>query len=305
MRRGPYHRPATRTRISIHAPRAGCDAGSRSSTIGAINFNPRTPCGVRPTLSSTSTNPVQFQSTHPVRGATHAPRRARPQQRNFNPRTPCGVRPRLGRSRSTASTNFNPRTPCGVRPFPLVERPGRCSNFNPRTPCGVRLPAPPRLVFERLLISIHAPRAGCDGRKSGRHERGAHFNPRTPCGVRLNSGSVSRNAALFQSTHPVRGATADQNFCGSRGRFQSTHPVRGATVSMQSTRFPAQIFQSTHPVRGATSPLISSNRRRCDFNPRTPCGVRQALDWSGKPRAKFQSTHPVRGATANLTILTR
>ena len=38
-----------RCRISIHAPLAGCDdTSSACSSTGASNFNPRTPCGVRP-----------------------------------------------------------------------------------------------------------------------------------------------------------------------------------------------------------------------------------------------------------------
>ena len=35
-----------------------------------------------------------------------------------------------------------------------------------------------------------------------------HFNPRTPCGVRLRSGIPAIASGTFQSTHPVRGATA-------------------------------------------------------------------------------------------------
>ena len=36
------------SRISIHAPRAGCDGVQRSEATPSNNFNPRTPCGVRP-----------------------------------------------------------------------------------------------------------------------------------------------------------------------------------------------------------------------------------------------------------------
>ena len=36
-------------------------------------FNPRTPCGVRPDSSPVTSAPIKFQSTHPVRGATHDP----------------------------------------------------------------------------------------------------------------------------------------------------------------------------------------------------------------------------------------
>ena len=57
-------------KISIHAPRAGCDAGE-GTTTSLLRI---------------------FQSTHPVRGATFPRLRAESRWTNFNPRTPCGVR---------------------------------------------------------------------------------------------------------------------------------------------------------------------------------------------------------------------
>ena len=56
--------------ISIHVPRAGCDEKHMQSIARCANFNPRTPCGVRPgNVIDTITLPT-FQSTYPVRGAT-------------------------------------------------------------------------------------------------------------------------------------------------------------------------------------------------------------------------------------------
>ena len=56
--------------ISIHAPRAGCDRQSPGRTFHTLYFNPRTPCGVRPLCVKAQGVGGQFQSTHPVRGAT-------------------------------------------------------------------------------------------------------------------------------------------------------------------------------------------------------------------------------------------
>ena len=80
--------------ISIHAPRVGCDQAVESSasfsayfnprtpcgvrllnlhsvSLKTLNFNPRTPCGVRPDdLYDCNYMMFQFQSTHPVWGAT-------------------------------------------------------------------------------------------------------------------------------------------------------------------------------------------------------------------------------------------
>ena len=63
-----YHTKAT---ISIHAPLAGCDRSISSHRLSIlINFNPRTPCGVRRQCNSDRRKSQQFQSTHPLRGAT-------------------------------------------------------------------------------------------------------------------------------------------------------------------------------------------------------------------------------------------
>ena len=79
-----------------------------------------------------------------------------------------------------------------------------------------------------------------------------YFNPRTPCGVRHERANLLHTKSIFQSTHPLRGATASV--------------VDNLAVTV--------VFQSTHPLRGAT---CRSCRGLCDaknFNPRTPCGVR-------------------------------
>ena len=58
-----------------------------------------------------------------------------------------------------------------------------------------------------MLISIHAPREGCDLKQI------------------LDIHGIGK----FQSTHPVRGATSQDAGEVVVLKFQSTHPVRGAT----------------------------------------------------------------------------
>ena len=102
------------------------------------------------------------------------------------------------------------------------------------------------------VISIHAPRAGCDAAAKFRVAPIAYFNPRTPYGVRRYQTRDCQAGEKFQSTHPIRGATfgftMSSNFTLI---FQSTHPIRGATVT-KSAKMPIWLFQSTHPIRGAT-----------------------------------------------------
>ena len=145
-----------------------------------------------------------FQFTHPVWGATWC---------RLAPR--CGTcvsihAPRVGCDHLTSTTyphltRFNSRTPCGVRliillTFAIILR------FNSRTPCGVRLLAPEERAKGHLfqfthpvwgatrgydvldsaeIVSIHAPRVGCD----------------------LKDNLQTEEATKFQFTHPVWGAT--------------------------------------------------------------------------------------------------
>ena len=79
-------------KISIHAPRVGCDRQGVFRLLEQADFNPRTPCGVRPSGRFPPPGAGRFQSTHPVWGATTFWAVVMSWVSNFNPRTPCGVR---------------------------------------------------------------------------------------------------------------------------------------------------------------------------------------------------------------------
>ena len=101
------------------------------------------------------------------------------------------------------------------------------------------------------MISIHAPRAGCDRWTHQRKQR----------------------SILFQSTHPVRGATWNTQNEVREAKFQSTHPVRGATASPRRLAWVHTDFNPRTPC-GVRRPCELRHCRQADFNPRTPCGVR-------------------------------
>ena len=193
------------TTISIHALLAECDQIKDIGDFFKVNFNPRTPCGVR--LGFADGTPIEMG--------------------NFNPRTPCGVRPST-RSIISYLKYFNPRTPCGVRRtqgaadtilmlISIHALLAECDygilltlrldlgfqsthslrsatqglyslahlqpHFNPRTPCGVRR-VRTDIRAGWYQISIHALLAECDIFKFVLKNAKTHFNPRTPCGVR-------------------------------------------------------------------------------------------------------------------------
>ena len=254
-RRGDVDIAAHPCAISIHAPRAGCDHRRAQGGQSPPSFNPRTPCGVR-RRGSPELRRLQDISIHaPRAGCDLLSPAVLAHSGNFNPRTPCGVRQASAVCGSRTGCDFNPRTPCGVRPLSNKMRvvASDISIHAPRAGCDYGMLKAP----VKTCISIHAPRAGCDLFHPAMHSTTKDFNPRTPCGVRrVYPSPLPPRGCRFQSTHPVRGATAHGCVRGRRVvLFQSTHPVRGATV-----------------LRGIQDAIAAA-----DFNPRTPCGVRRSF----------------------------
>ena len=303
-------------RISIHAPLAGCDMDGRRLDGRRVHFNPRTPCGVRPQTPSFFRHPPAFQSTHPLRGATNV---SAAQGQVFSisihaPLAGCDLfenavyqlidlfqstHPLRGATTFVAGLtqgipHFNPRTPCGVRPA-AVRGTWRGTIFQSTHPLRGATRCHGR-ILTWIIISIHAPLAGCDnndvpqecsaghfnprtpcGVRRGRQYRGSrkyHFNPRTPCGVRPSPVSASTTSTQFQSTHPLRGATIFSLQYFLLNMISIHAPLAGCDKPSAGNYRPCILFQSTHPLRGATGRTSVCGHNCSHFNPRTPCGVR-------------------------------
>ena len=248
----PQVRSMQQSTVSIHAPREGCDPRRRCGHGSCRCFNSRTPGGVR--LGRASFDPLrtgfnsrtpggvrlyslmgmpkilQFQFTHPGRGATHCRKRVT-LSFGFNSRTPGGVRPSHSTSTTKTHRCFNSRTPGGVRHETHTLQGGviLVSIHAPREGCDYLLLGDNDAT---VGVSIHAPREGCDVRYRLPSLRlGSSFNSRTPGGVRHAEAHRQADAfRQFQFTHPGRGATFIRLCPLSRSMFQFTHPGRGATV---------------------------------------------------------------------------
>ena len=88
-----YSKRACTQNISIHAPLAGSDISRIKPFKLTQHFNPRSPCGERPTFAHFSGWTATFQSTLPLRGATGNRGYSEGHKFYFNPRSPCGERP--------------------------------------------------------------------------------------------------------------------------------------------------------------------------------------------------------------------
>ena len=156
-------------RVSIHAPREGCD------------FRPCAECLL---LS-------MFQFTHPGRGATRPSAQARQAVAGFNSRTPGGVR-HSGRHRIEETLKFQFTHPGRGATTPTQTYISRASSFNSRTPGGVR-PNPWASLRNALCVSIHAPREGCD----------VHIPARTLSGILFQFTHPGRGATVVRPTSLV------------------------------------------------------------------------------------------------------
>ena len=167
-----------------------------------MDFNPRTPCGVRQVPGIVTAVVWEFQSTHPLRGATFGLNRLRDFMRIsiHAPLAGCDARCAPLRTRSAISIHA-PLAGCDPA---VLHHYGQRLHFNPRTPCGVRRTAGYENdgIFD---ISIHAPLAGCDRPRRGGIGAVRDFNPRTPCGVRQGKAAYENRDYTISIHAPLAG----------------------------------------------------------------------------------------------------
>ena len=258
--------------VSIHALLAECDMASPFFPGVLVGFNPRTPCGVRPSLDKTEEqenqvsihallaecdmnillgfyDDIQFQSTHSLRSATH-------NEPGFDAKIVVSIHALLAE--------------CDMRVWPGDEV---LWGFNPRTPCGVRHNGQTAKNRANTFQSTHSLRSA----------------------TRINA--MRSRSSLFQSTHSLRSATI-HNPKGLNVQKVSIHALLAECDVPERRRHNLSGgFQSTHSLRSATIFGFIIAAAAKGFNPRTPCGVRHPCVLDRLTSTPFQSTHSLRSAT--------
>ena len=103
-------------------------------------------------------------------------------------------------------------------------------------------------------------------------------------------------ASIFQSTHPLRGATRYVQMGGYQQHISIHAPLAGCDPWTPNWQRRCRI--SIHaPLAGCDLCRLFEVQPQRHFNPRTPCGVRLFYRSNIPSCQKFQSTHPLRGAT--------
>ena len=256
--------------ISIHTPLAGSDVRTQVQSQHQKYFNPHSPCGER----------LEYQRKDMI----HV---------YFNPHSPCGERHAARDSRFEQVISIHTplagsdahevtylvvvvisiHTPLAGSDAPDCNRSGTESYFNPHSPCGERLAHAE--LHNRLVISIHTPLAGSDPHRAQRVAADP-ISIHTPlAGSDRRAETRWCHTGTFQSTLPLRGATATDfgqgkrtldfnphSPCGERlfvGGMDAKHdtisihtPLAGSDPDSHTVTEAGSIFQSTLPLRGAT-----------------------------------------------------
>ena len=155
------------SKVSIHALLAECDGRGADEGGRPCGFNPRTPCGVRPTTMARRTPPPWFQSTHSLRSATlqgHC--RSQDFQVSIHALLAECDRWHVPHLITLLVSIHALLAECDNS---LCEIPSAGQSFNPRTPCGVRLFNPLKNLLKKMFQSTHSLRsATCSVDENGR-----------------------------------------------------------------------------------------------------------------------------------------
>ena len=140
-----------------------------------------------------------------MRGATRLPGLSTPVRANFNPHSPCGER-RFSHLPITKYVLISIHTPHAGSDWngPADNNGVAISIHTPHA--GSDVPKEP-FYYHKYHFNPHSP-CGERRRWSWTGVRRSYFNPHSPCGERLNLELFAVLVIVFQSTLPMRGATA-------------------------------------------------------------------------------------------------
>ena len=236
-------------KVSIHALLAECDTFRGGPGFRFPRFNPRTPCGVRPSSDTLPGESTTFQSTHSLRSATDS-------LEIKDEAYPVSIHALLAecdfffrRKRASDRSGFNPRTPCGVRRNPPVKLPGH-GKFQSTHSLRSATCEPGTAETLEEFQSTHSLRSATDSTFCTRPVSGVSIHALlAECDNKHRREESDKEVsihALLAECDDLRPA-----FRASYFRFNPRTPC-GVRLRRRAHRlFPGE-FQSTHSLRSAT-----------------------------------------------------
>ena len=187
-----FSSPHSSTKVSIHAPREGCDEGGMSNYIAEIMFQSTHPVrGATYPIYDEKHREELFQSTHPVRGATETA---------------------AYRARGLRVSIHAPREGCDQRILPTPRIRGRFQSTHPVRGATNRWQIKSQ---PRWFQSTH-PVRGATSMAVISAATVSRFQSTHPVRGATDPWLLLNVQQKFQSTHPVRGATGGGTLYGKR-----------------------------------------------------------------------------------------
>ena len=115
------------------------------------------------------------------------------------------------------------------------------------------------VTFSSTEISIHAPLAGCD----------------------MMAAVFNMLCLIFQSTHPLRGATKHATQRNKTNKDFNPRTPCGVRLWLYLRRWLRSLISIHAPLAGCDQLRLTTRLGTKNFNPRTPCGVRLCDDPDG------------------------
>ena len=190
----------------------------------------------------------KFQSTLPLRGATHSPIRQ-----------PC------------AWGNFNPHSPCGER-HELYVRSSTCPEISIHTPLAGSDPEAKELA-EFVKFQSTLPLRGATGKSSKPLMDTNVFQSTLPLRGATVDLDRQGKALVFQSTLPLRGATGRETADGETHYISIHTPLAGSDARVHRRSVRLNNFNPHSPCGERPKP-VGFEHVPYHFNPHSPCGER-------------------------------
>ena len=193
-------------------------------------FNPHSPCGERLNRWRLGKPMMKFQSTLPLRGATRIMRFV------INSEIFQSTLPLRGATKLFGFLEgrllISIHTPLAGSDSPSNAVSSASSDFNPHSPCGERRDNRRIKRHALALFQSTLPLRGATWRDGFRQRHPRNFNPHSPCGERPHLSDTCCQWSYFNPHSPCGERLTNLFTCAARTLFQSTLPLRGATATI-------------------------------------------------------------------------
>ena len=241
----------------------------RYESVEILNyFNPHSPCGERPTMVGVPSSRSRFQSTLPLRGATHGGMGFTTNGK-ISIHTPLAGSDVIAEDVTCVLGDISIHTPLAGSDRRLL--PGWNFQY-----ISIHTPLAGSDVTNILVdsptvgISIHTPLAGSDHRSAPRQDAPCNFNPHSPCGERPARVVSSDVSSYFNPHSPCGERRRHAHFLAENVEYFNPHSPCGERPYANPQQMVLLIISIHTPLAGSDHHLQAGIHFARDISIHTP-----------------------------------